>query len=256
MKNLLVTIGLCAFLAAETHASKDDGACRQENGRFTYDHPTAGKLIDLTQVGLDSMRAMEGESATTEEQMRECPKAKLRVTDALKKWFKQFSERETVLPTENKQTSKHTAKKGDFEAVLLMTQNSDSILADAGTAINAFEELVSINIGEGIEALLLFRGCSSNSNGDCLVTADYSIKSPDGSIYLQSLGTDVWKESASNPFQYKLTNTRVGFVLTSETETGLYEVEVTVTDRISDAHLSLTGKVLINALQPEENQNF
>ena len=256
MKNLLVTIGLCAFLTAETHAAGNDRACKQENGRFTYDHPINGKLSDLTKLGLDYMRAEEGESATTEEQMRECPKAKISVVDALKDWFKQFTEQETELSTENTQTSKHTAKKGDFEAILLMTQNSDFILANSHSLINEFEELVSINVGEGIEALLLFRGCSSNPNGDCLVTADYSIKSPDGSTYLESLNTDVWKENVSTLQEYKLTNTRVGFVLTSDLEAGLYEVEVTVTDKISDANLSLSGKVLVNALLPEENSNF
>jgi hypothetical protein len=247
-----VTFGLWALLVAETHAAGDT-ACKQENGRFTYDHPTFGKLTDLTQMGFDSMRTDAGESTTIEAQVRDCPKPKVSVVSALKTWFKQFTEEETELSTENSQKS-HTAKKGNFEALLVMTQDSESILA-SGMAME-FPESVSISIGEGIEALLLIRGCSATSNVNCVVTAYYVIKSPDGSTYLESLNTDVWKEDADPLLQYKLTNTRIGFVLTSDLDVGLYEVDVNVFDKITDTKLSLVGRVLVNPMQLWENEEL
>ena len=69
MKNMLISLGLYALLAsvtaaAETQSTEDNRACQQENGRFTYDHPSIGKLTDLTQFGLDDLRASAEESTT------------------------------------------------------------------------------------------------------------------------------------------------------------------------------------------------
>ena len=82
------------------------------------------------------------------------------------------------------------------------------------------------------------------------------IKSPDGSTYRQALNTDVWKEAAALLTQYSLTNTRIGFLLQQEAEPGLYKVYVTVSDKISNTELSLSGHVLVNAIPLEEKENI
>jgi hypothetical protein len=256
MKNLLVVFGLCSLLASEVQATAVDKACLQENGRFTYDHPTEGKLTDLTQVGLDSIRVNAKASITSTAGIGECPKPRVSVVSSLKNWFKQFTadeEQPTGSSTKDK-NSTHTAKSGDFEAVMIMTQDSNTVLTqNFGLNFTMFEDVTSINIGEGIEALLLVRGCSENSSGHCLVEADYVIEAPDGSTYQQALNTNVWKETKPATLQYSLTNTRMGFVIQSGSEPGLYTVYATVSDRTSNTELLLTGKVIVRATLPEEN---
>ena len=270
MKNLFVIFGLCTVLATETLAAKTqtaegDRVCQEENGRFTYDHPTLGRLTELTQAGLDSMRASAGESTTSAKPIGECPEPKISNVEAIRNWFKRATDNDEQVNGEKRPTgpstedakSTHTAKSGDFEAVLLMTQDAEKILTqDLGMPFTLFEESVSINLGEGIEALLLIRGCSKDSAGKCLVTADYVIKSPDGSTYQQALNTDVWKEAATLLTQYSLTNTRIGFLLQQDADPGPYEVYVTVSDKISNTELSLTGKVLVNTIPLEEKENI
>jgi hypothetical protein len=270
MKNLFVIFGLCTVLATETLAAKTqtaegDRACQEENGRFTYDHPTFGRLTELTQAGLDSMRASAGESTTSAKPIGECPEPKISNVEAIKNWFKRVTDNDEQVNGEKRPTgpstedakSTHTAKSGVFEAILLMTQDPEKILTqNLGMSFTLFEESVSINLGEGIEALLLIRGCSKDSAGKCLVTADYVIKSPDGSTYRQALNTDVWKEAAALATQYSLTNSRIGFVLQQDADPGLYEVYVTVSDKISNSELSLTGKVLVNKIPLEEKENI
>ena len=270
MKNLFVIFGLCTVLATETLAAKTqtaegDRACQEESGRFTYDHPTFGRLTELTQAGLDSMRARAGESTTSATPIGKCPEPKISNVQAIKNWLNRFRDNDEQVNGEKRPTgpstedakATHTAKSGDFEAVLLMTQDAGKILnQNSGMSINLFDESVSINLGEGIEALLLTRGCSTDSAGNCLVTADYVIKSPDGSTYRQALNTDVWKEAAALLTQYSLTNTRIGFVLQQEAEPGLYKVYVTVSDKISNTELSLSGHVLVNAIPLEEKENI
>jgi hypothetical protein len=255
MKNLLVTFGLCILLVAETQAARAVLACQQANGRFTYDHPTRGKLTELTQAGLDSMRIDAGESTTTAVQIEKCTEPKVRVMDTVKSWFKQFTadEKQTAGPSIEDGKAIHSAKSGDFEAVLFMTQDSETILTQKlGMTFTYFEESVSINMGEGIEALLVIRGCLENSDGNCLVTADYVIKAPDGSVYQKALNTDVWKEPTLSLAQYNLTNTRIGFVLQDDADPGPYKVYVTVSDKIGNTELSLIGKVVVNAMALEE----
>jgi len=263
MKKLLVTFVLGTLLAAETLAAGVGTFCQEETGRFTYIHSTAGKVTGLTQAGLDSLRKKAGESITSAEDVEECT---VPIASVVKDWFTQFisqltSDKElgnsggfaTGTSAENEKAI-HQSKNGDFEALLIMTQDPELILNTAtGAEFTMFEEIVSINIGEAIEALLLFRGCSVNPNGDCLVTADYMIEAPDGSTYQKALNTQVWNESGSNLVQYHLTNTRMGFLLQPDAEAGIYKVDVTVSDKISDTQLSLRGNVEANAITTEEN---
>jgi hypothetical protein len=254
MKHLLVTLGLCTLLSTETQAAEPTAdlglMCEQENGRITYSSQTNGRLTDLTPFGFDAVREEEGKAKLAEIKIGNCPEPKVNAVGAIKNWFNQFIKK-NANPPQNEVTlvaekTEHIAKSGDFEAMLLMTQDATSILKTSvnGMQFTDLEESVSISVGEGIEALLLFKGCSVNSTDRCLVTADYVIEAPDGSTYQQSLNTDVWKETQSSLSQWHLTNSRVGFLLQPDSEPGLYKVSVTVTDGISDTQLSLTGKVV------------
>jgi hypothetical protein len=259
MKTMLVSFGIYTLLtvvipAADAQAAEVYRACQEESGRFTFYHPTYGKLTELSQLGLDSMIESVGGSTTLEEQVAKCPEEKVSIASAVKNWFRKFTEQATTdeKATADKKTP-YKDKNGDFEAVLFLTQDADSILANSN-APNWHHEFVNITIGESIEALLLFRGCSVNSNGKCLVTADYVIAAPDGSTYQQALNTDVWKETASPLLTYNLTNTRIGFVLQQDAEAGVYEVKVTLSDQVSNKQISVAGKVAANQRADDQNE--
>jgi hypothetical protein len=259
MKTTLVSFGICALLSviipsAETQAAEVTAACQQENGLFAFDHPTFGKLTDLSQFGLDQMIADSGGPKTSAEPVAKCPEEKVSMVSAVKNWFTQFREQATGEEQATKEEKvTHTGKDGDFEAVLFMTQDAETILEN-NNAPNWHQETVSITIGDAIEALLLFRGCLVDSNGTCLVTADYVIESPDGSIYQQALNTDVWKETASPLLTYTLTKTRIGFVLQSDAKAGLYKVRVTVSDQISGKRVSVAGNVMAHPRTDDGNE--
>jgi hypothetical protein len=275
MKNLVVAFGLSILLAAATLSAEipAEGAgtvCQQENGLFTFDHPTYGKEIDLTQFGLDWTRKDAGEVTTPAGQIEKCaaPEAEVGFVNGVKDWFKRIvsqapDEGNADRPRESGdgvsksyKQSQQTAKSGDFEAVLIMTQDPQSILTSkTGLQFTMLDEVASMNVGEGIEALLVVRGCSVNQKGHCLVTADYVVKAPGGSIYQEALNTDVWKENTSNATSYKLTNTRIGLMFLAEEDVGLYEVAVNVLDNVSNTQLSLSASVLVNPITPEESED-
>jgi hypothetical protein len=126
-----------------------------------------------------------------------------------------------------------------------MTQDGDKILSNEVTN-GDLKNIISITRGEGVEALLLFKGCSVNEYEECLVTADYVIEAPDGSIFSQQLNTEVWKDPMRARKDWSLTNTRVGFLAPSNAETGAYKIQVTVYDNLSKKQLSLTGHVEVS----------
>ena len=276
MNKLVAAFGLCTLLAAETLSAEIQAegagtACQQENGLFTFDHPTDGKIIDLTQFGLDWTRKDAGEVTIPKGQTEKCtaPEAEVGLVNGVKDWFKRFirqapDEGNADSPPMNGdgysntyEESTQTAKSGDFEAVLIMTQDAESILSrNAGFQFTMLGEVANMSLGEGIEAFLVVRGCSVNPNGHCLVTADYIVKAPAGSIYQEALNTDVWKENTSAATGYKLTNTRIGVMVQAEGDVGLYKIEVTVLDKISNTRLSLGASVLVNPITSEESEDF
>jgi hypothetical protein len=265
MKKLVVTFALCILLAGETQAAEVGTFCQEENGRFTYNDATVGKVTGLTQAGLDSLRKKAGQPLTSAKEVEECKAPKVSAVSAIKDWFTQFTKElsETVddgdilakRPSADDGRTIHQGTNNEgFDAILIMTQDAESVLrVGTGAQFTMFSDLVSINLGEPIEALLLFRGCSVNSNGDCLVTADYVIEAPDGSTYQEALNTDVWKESGSAFAQYHLTNTRIGFLLQPDADVGIYKVRVTVSDMVNETQISLLGNVEVSAIIPKEN---
>ena len=284
MRNLLVAFSLYTLLVAATSAAETQGAevgsvCQQENGRFNYEHPTTGKFNDLTQNGLELIRAESGESKTSVATASKCPEEKVSAVKRLKSWFKQLTnktidgaelypnltEEETALyvrmggkvkgywsgnPLEN---PVHLVKNGAFEAALYMTQDGEKILS--GEVNNGdLKNSVSVTSGGQVEALLLFRGCSVNQDDKCLVTGDYVIEAPDGSIFHEQLNTDVWKEAVQSVRQLLLTNTRVGFLAPEDADTGTYTFRVRLYDKISSEELSLTGYVEVYKELPENSR--
>ena len=291
MTNLLVSFGLCTFLAvatsaAKTQAAESGSACQQENSAFTYEHPTLGKFIDLTQGGLEIIKAEAGESTTAASQMRKCPEAKVGLVSSLKSWFKEFTSQKTdaelLYPdmteeeaalyarvvgreTNSKSTAKgywagdpranpvHLVKNGAFEAAVYMTQDGEKLLSNQ-VKNGDLKNTVNISPGESVEALLLFRGCSRNEHEKCLVTADYVIEAPDGSIFHEQLNTDVWKEPMQPGRQLSLTNTRVGFLAPDDADTGAYKFLISVYDKVSSKKLSLAGYVGVYKDLPENSR--
>ena len=286
MRNPLVFFGFYTLLAvatlvAETQAAQSGSVCQEEDGRFTYEHPTLGRFIDLTKIGLDVIKAEAGDLTSPASEGIKCPKAKVSVVNALKRWFNQLtsqqtdaeklypnmSEEEAVLfarvsgkdpekevegywggdPREN---PVHFVKNGAFEAAVYMTQDGEKLLSNQ-VKNDDLKNTVNIIPGEKVEALLLFRGCSRNEYEKCLVTADYVIEAPDGSIFHEQLNTDVWKEPMQPGRQLSLTNTRVGILTPEDADTGAYKFLINVYDKVSSKELSLTGYVGVYKDLPE-----
>jgi hypothetical protein len=256
------TLLAAATLASETQAAEKGRACLQANGAFTFDHLSTGKLVDLTQAGLETIRSEVGEPKTSNAPVKECPEPKVSALNILKNWFKQFKNKMNGDPNEEvedlwtgdpRYNPKHFVKSGTFEASLFMTQDGEKILSNR-VRPGDLQSKISVTQSDPVEALLLFRGCDLDEDGKCLVTADYVIEAPDGTIFHQQINTDVWKEPMISKTELFLTNTRMGFLAPGGSDTGTYKIKVSVYDKISGRDLSLTGYVEVNMDAPRNNR--
>lgn len=57
----------------------------------------------------------------------------------------------------------------------------------------------NVKRGEQVVGFLLFSGCKVNGSGNCDATVDWLLKKPDGSIYADHKGAELWQGKATPP---------------------------------------------------------
>jgi len=85
-----------------------------------------------------------------------------------------------------------------------------------------------------IYTFVLFRGCTTDKDGACTLTADYEVMDPKGQPYVQKKGVRTWiaKPPAPAP-EYTLATGYLGLVVEHKDSPGPYTVRMTLTDQVS-----------------------
>jgi len=131
---------------------------------------------------------------------------------------------------------------GDFGAMILMTTDSQKVLEDwiipsPGVHILDTEKVLK---GKPIEALVLFSGCASNKQGNCVTEVDYQIIKPDGVVYAEYENTELWKNKPAVPVgRLGLAVDRVGLVAEATDPVGQYKVRCIIRDLVSKTEFSI-----------------
>ena len=126
--------------------------------------------------------------------------------------------------------------------MILMTTNSKKVLENwsmpsPGVHILDAERVLK---GKPIEALVLFSGCTSNKQGNCVTEIDYQIIKPDGTIYAEYENTELWKTKPAVPVgRLGLAVDRVGLAAGAADPVGLYKVRCTIRDLVSKTEFSI-----------------
>lgn len=137
---------------------------------------------------------------------------------------------------------------GQFKAILLMTTDSDTALENwtqptPGAHIPDTDIAIK---GQAIEALVIFTGCKANDSGNCDTEIDYRIEAPDGSLYAEYLGTELWKDKPAIPEgKIQLAVDRVGFIADPEDQIGTYAIFCTVRDQVAGVEFSISSQFKI-----------
>jgi hypothetical protein len=121
-----------------------------------------------------------------------------------------------------------------FSATLLLSDAPDEVLQSwtAPTTVNAAVRTAdTVERGAPIVAFVFFSGCLPDESGNCNASADFTILRPDGSVYENFSGRDLWKGKPAPPGgTLRLSAEYVGVVIEPGDPLGTYQVRVDVHD--------------------------
>ncbi|MFQ5671369.1 MAG: hypothetical protein ACE5HD_12790 [Acidobacteriota bacterium] len=134
---------------------------------------------------------------------------------------------------------------GAFGALLLLTDEPETYGEDwkqpsSLVRTSKIESLAEAKRGDTIVAVVLFRGCAPNTEGDCDAEVGYRILKPDGGLYGGREAAELWKRPAPEEgFLYRGAG-RLGLRIEAEDPLGRYRLEAIVRDRVAKVTLRLT----------------
>lgn len=97
--------------------------------------------------------------------------------------------------------------------------------------------------GKPITAMLIFSGCKAGANGNCNLTADYTITAPNGTPYGNPLSGPVWKLPPAPGYNLQLSEGGIGFAVEPGEMLGQYTLKAIVTDHVARLTLAVETKV-------------
>lgn len=138
-----------------------------------------------------------------------------------------------------------SAQSGQFLIVQVATRDPDRLMASWNTPGDPprLETQNSARRGETLEVFIIFQGCKGDAAGACRVTADYEVRKPDGSLYANVKGAEIYRGKQASPATFLMSGSSLGLRFEPQDPLGGYTVKATVTDRVAGVSVS-TEQVL------------
>jgi len=137
----------------------------------------------------------------------------------------------------------------NFGAQLVITNNEDVDPKhwNAPSEGIYFPTIDKIHKGEIITALIGFKGCAQDENGNCQLTYKFKVMRPDGILYVDLPPDKIWYDRPP-PDENKpgLSVGYVRLVVEPYDQTGTYKFVADVKDHVSGKLLSLTNTVVVH----------
>lgn len=136
-----------------------------------------------------------------------------------------------------------------FGAMLLFSDNPQQFLDNwekptAGVKLPTTE---SAPRGKPCGAFVVFAGCGADARGLADVVADLTVIKPDGKVYGEQKGVEVWqKKPAPQGKTLQLGVGQLGIVIEPNDPTGTYEIRAKVNDRVKGVMLELKRKFSVS----------
>ena len=122
---------------------------------------------------------------------------------------------------------------GNFGAMLLLTAKPGEFLAgwEKSSDVAPIELVARAPRGVPIVAFVVFSGCALDAEGLCNATVDFKVFKPDGTVYGEFVGMELWQERPLPPNRtLHLGEGIVRTVIEPEDPLGFYGVEAIVRD--------------------------
>ena len=133
-------------------------------------------------------------------------------------------------------TQPSVAKSGEFSVLQDATLKPDDLHANwlkQGPAL-AIEPSHEMHRHVQIVTFLIFFGCRADVSGNCNVTADFDVISPDGKLYAHQPDTEIWVgHPAPPPGHLQLSGAGLALTVEDQDPLGPYRIQVSTTDHVA-----------------------
>ena len=96
--------------------------------------------------------------------------------------------------------------------------------------------------GEPLAAFIIFAGCLPDSGGICNAEVDFRIYKPDGSLYAERAGLELWKKAAPPATNTQLSTANMVIRLQPNDPAGEYKVKASLRDLNRDVSFEIEEK--------------
>ncbi len=100
---------------------------------------------------------------------------------------------------------------------------------------------------EPLGIFVLFAGCKPDANGNCNSEVDYTVYKPDGSVYVERKGLELWKAQAPPEPNIQLSNAILIFGLNKDDPAGEYKIKANVHDLNADISFDIKTQIHLPA---------
>lgn len=138
------------------------------------------------------------------------------------------------------------ASRQGFAVQQIVTDDAARLLRDWSHPEEADESpaIEHLARGRAVDAFIVFRGCRPNPVHQCNVTADFTLIGPQGQVYAEHHGAELWVGKAPPAMNaLALSESSLAIVIEPDDPAGHYVVRADVTDHVAGITLR-TEKML------------
>lgn len=134
---------------------------------------------------------------------------------------------------------------GEFSAMLAVTAYAEEFYEQWNKPASPdyrphLKTASRVHRGDTVTALVFFMRCAVNEVGNCRVEGDFRILKPDGSVYADEKGLDVWRDLPYPDEGFvQLSHTNLGLLVEPDDPLGTYRFEVVVRDLLAEREIRL-----------------
>jgi hypothetical protein len=138
------------------------------------------------------------------------------------------------------------ASSGNFGAMMVFTDDPEKFMEEWSKPPESVPQISSVESarrGDTVVAFLFFSGCKARK-GNCDSDVDFKLLRPDGSVYAEHSGVELWKGKPPPPGgSVQLSVANLGFRVEPQDPLGNYKLKAVVHDRNAKLDLSLERQI-------------
>lgn len=150
---------------------------------------------------------------------------------------------------------------GDFGAILLITNKPNEFFEnwEKPPSPDYKPQMATVSEarrGDVVMAIVLFSGCAPNKEGNCSSQVGFKVINPDGSIYADHAGGELWSNKPAIPVgNLQVSVSNLGFEIEPHDQLGEYLIQASVKDLAANKEVFLTQKIAINGSKNNINHD-